>query len=430
MRVGLYLRGFEESLRGVCNRPMPGEKGRSMLRLMSLLAMGLIVEMVFFGPLGLLLAGIPIRKVLIAALVVSSIVPMLTRKAEGNWQVGLLISIILFLLTWGFVIPLSNNIDLKMSVAEIQPFVAILLIFPFYYLFVEYGPKRYLNVLVISTAIMAIIVIFLWLCTNVLGLTGIGITARNFYTGLNDSDIGVYIGPMPDGSFRIMLINFVLFPIMLSYHNWERPNLPWSAFYAVAIFATGTRAFLGVGMIIIGTALLRKRPVLAVPVIAALVGFGSIYIINHQELHVFDFSSDFSSSAARYVQFFSLMNLFLNFPILGAGFGASAGVIRSFDAPYSYELTYVALLAKIGIVGALIVGVAMTAWIKKSMRNNQNWMSVIVLVVAVVLMTATNPYLINLVGMSIAAFLVAIGIWANRPVLALSAPTFQHEDEK
>ena len=98
---------------------------------MSLLAMGLIVEMVFFGPLGLLLAGVPVRKVLIGALVVSSIVQMLVRKAEGNWQVWLMISIILFLLIWGFVVPLSNNIDLRMSVAEIQPFVAVLLVFPF-----------------------------------------------------------------------------------------------------------------------------------------------------------------------------------------------------------------------------------------------------------------------------------------------------------
>ncbi|WP_146173388.1 hypothetical protein [Sphingomonas faeni] len=396
---------------------------------MSLLAMGLIVEMVFFGPLGLLLAGVPVRKVLIGALVVSSIVQMLVRKAEGNWQVWLLISIILFLLIWGFVVPLSNNIDLRMSVAEIQPFVAVLLVFPFYYLFAEYGPKPYLNILVISTAVMAVIVIFLWLCTNVLGLTGIGITARNFYTGLNDSDIGVYIGPMPDGSFRIMLINFVLFPIMMSYHNWDKPNIPWSAFYAVAIFATGTRAFLGVGAIIIGVALLRKRPVLAVPVVAALAGFASIYILNHQDLHIFDFSSDFTSSSARYVQFFSLMNLFWRFPIFGAGFGASAGVVRSFDAPYSYELTYVALLAKIGIVGALILGGALTAWIGRSMRASPNWVSIAVLVISVVLMTATNPYLINLVGMSIVAFMVAIGVWANRPVSALAAPVHQYENE-
>lgn len=399
-----------------------------MLRLMSLLAMGLIVEMVFFGPLGLLLFGIPIRKVLIAGLALSAIVQMAGRKAEGNWQVGLLISIMLFLLAWGFVVPMTNGIDLKMSVAEIQPFVAIFLIFPFYYLFSAFGPKPYLRVLTIATAAMAVIVIFLWFCTNVLGLTGIGITARDFYTGLNNSDIGVYIGPMPDGSFRIMLINFILFPIMLSYHNWKKASLPWSAFYALAIFSTGTRAFLGVGALIIGTALLRKRPILAVPIIAAAVGFSTIYMLNHPEMRIFDFSSDFTSSSARYVQFFSLMNLFWQHPIFGAGFGASAGVVRSFDAPYSYELTYVALLAKIGIVGALVLGLPMAVWLGRTMRNNRDWMSIVILIVTVVLMTATNPYLINLVGLSIVAFLVAIGIWANRTKPAAPVPTLPFQD--
>lgn len=395
-----------------------------MLRVMSLLAMGLIVELVFFGPLGLLLVGIPVRKVLIGGLILLSIVQMLSRRAEGNWQIGLLITIMLFLLIWGVVVPMGNGVDLKMAVAEIQPFVAIFLIFPFYYLFSAFGPKPYLRVLIAATTVMAVIVIILWFLTNVLGQTGIGITARDFYTGLNNSDTGVYIGPMPDGSFRIMLINFILFPILLSYYNWKQASLPWSAFYALAIFSTGTRAFLGVGALIIGTGLLRKRPILAVPIIAAAAGFGSIYMLNHPEMRIFDFSSDFTSSSARYVQFFSLMNLFWQHPITGAGFGASAGVVRSFDAPYSYELTYVALLAKIGIVGALALGLPLAVWLGRTMRGNRDWMSVAVLVVTVVLMTATNPYLINLVGLSIVAFLVAMGLWANRAkqVASLAPP--------
>jgi hypothetical protein len=394
-----------------------------MLRVMSLLAMGLIVELVFFGPLGLLLAGIPVRKVLIAGLILLSIVQMLGRRAEGSWQIGLLIAIALFLLVWGLIVPMGSNVQLKMSIAEIQPFVAIFLIFPFYYLFSAFGPLPYLRTLVIATTVMAVIVIILWFLTNVLGQTGFGITARNFYTGLNDSDTGVYIGPMPDGSFRIMLINFVLFPILLIYHNWERASLPWSAFYALAIFSTGTRAFLGVGALIVGTALLRKRPILAVPIIAAVVGLGSIYMFNRPEMRILDFSSDFTSSSARYVQFFSLMNLFWQHPMVGAGFGASAGVVRSFDAPYSYELTYVALLAKIGIVGALALGLPLAVWLWRTMRDNRDWMSIVVLVLSVVLMTATNPYLINLVGLSIVAFLVAIGLWANRAKQVGPGPT-------
>ena len=398
-----------------------------MLRLMSLLASALIVEMVFFGPLGLLLLGIPVRKVLIAGLILCSIAPTLLRRSNERWQAWLLLSFALFLAVWGFIVPASNGVDIRMTLAEVQPFVALLLIFPLYALFESYGPQPYFRILVISTAAMACIVIALWFASNVVGLVGIGLAAREFYIGLNDSDLGVYIGPMPDGSFRIMLINFILFPIMMSYHNWRRFSLGWSAFYALAIFATGTRAFLGVGAIIIAAALIRRRAALAIP--AALVaGFFAVsYIVTQQGVRIFDFTSDLTSSSARYVQFFSLLNLFWSHPIFGAGFGASARVIRSIEAPYSYELTYVALLAKLGIVGVILVGGSMLIWLGRSMRHNPNWISVVALALAVVLMTATNPYLINLVGMSIIAFLIAIGLWVGRATFLPDDSSFQNQ---
>lgn len=385
-----------------------------MLRLMSFLASALIVEMVFFGPLGLLLFGIPVRKVLIAGLILCSILPTLLRRTNERWQVWLLLSFVLFLAVWGFIVPASNGVDIRMTLAEVQPFVALLLIFPLYALFEAYGPQPYFKVLIISTTVMACIVIGLWFASNVLGMIGVGLAARDFYIGLNDSDVGVYIGPMPDGSFRIMLINFILFPIMMSYHNWRRFNVGWSAFYALAIFATGTRAFLGVGAIIIAAALIRRRAAVAIP--AALIAgfFAASYIVTQQGVRIFDFTSDLTSSSARYVQFFSLLNLFWSHPVFGAGFGASARVIRSIDAPYSYELTYVALLAKLGMVGASLVGGAMLIWLSRTMRHNANGISVAALALAIVLITATNPYLINLVGMSIVAFLIAIGLWVNR----------------
>jgi membrane protein implicated in regulation of membrane protease activity len=386
-----------------------------MLRLMSLLASALIVEMVFFGPLGLLVAGIPIRKVLIAGLILCSVIPMLLRRTDERWQIWLLLSFVLFLAVWGFIVPASNGVDINMTLAEIQPFVALLLIFPIYTLFDTYGPAPYLKILVVSTAAMASIVIVLWFASNVIGQVGLGIAARDFYIGLNDSDIGVYIGPMPDGSFRIMLINFILFPIMMSYHNWNRFNPAWTAFYALAIFATGTRAFLGVAAIIIAASLLRRRAALAVPLLIIAGFFAVSYAVSQQGVRVFDFTSDLTSSSARYVQFFSLLNLFWSHPIFGAGFGASARVVRSIEAPYSYELTYVALLAKLGLIGAILVGGAMLVWLGRSMRYNPNRISIAALAIAVVLMTASNPYLINLVGMSIVAFLIAIGMWVNRP---------------
>ena len=379
---------------------------------MSFLAMGLIVEMVFFGPIGLLMFDIPVRKTLIGALVLCSIFPMLHKKSSQTWPIWLTLSASAFLAIWGYIVPLSRNVDVNMSIIEIQPFIAILLIIPFYYLFMQYGPGPYLKTIRITTGLMAAIVIFLWATTNVLGMNNVGISARDFYIALNDTDFGIYIGPMPDGSFRITLINFILFPIMIAYYNWEKINLPWSAFYGLATFATGTRAFFGVGALLIVIALLRKKPVLTVPAIIGTIGVAANYMLTHPELRIFDFFSDFTSLSARYVQFFSLMNLFWQNPIFGAGFGANASIIRSIDSPFSYELTYVALLAKLGIIGAIILTVTMLLWIANLMRHSRNSISIAGLVIATLLMTATNPYLINLVGMSIAAFLISLGNWA------------------
>lgn len=385
-----------------------------MLPLMSACAMALIVEMVFFGPIGLNVLDIPIRKVLIGILILSSLVPMLTRKATEVWQVWLLIGMVLFLLVWGIVVPLANGVRLDMSIAEMQPIVAILLLFPFFYLFLEYGPHRYLKVLEISATIMAIIVSVFYVLTNIFGFVALGYELRQFYYSLNETDFGIYIGLLPDGSFRLMLVNFIIFPIMLSFYTWTRINISMVALFSFATFATGTRAFLGVAVLVVGVAMIRKRPVLAVPAIAIILYLIFYYVLQDSELRIFDFTSDFTSVSARFSQFFALTAMFDSYPVFGAGLGASASVIRSIDAPYSYELTYIALFAKLGIIGSAVVVLSLVLWLGRLMRTNPDRASILTLIAGIIMMTATNPYLINLVGMTITAFLLAMGMWYNK----------------
>lgn len=385
-----------------------------MIRLMSLLASALIIETIIFGPLGLNFYDISVRKALIASLVAGSTIPMLVQRTRERWQIWLLAASVLFLTVWAFIVPESNNVQTKMTLAEAQPLVALFLVFPLYMLFSAFGPSRYLRLAAYTSAAMATLVIFLWFTSNLMGATSFALAARDFYIGLNDNDLGIYIGPMPDGSFRVTLINFMIFPIMLGYHNWRRFSPAWTAFYAVAIFATGTRAFLGVGAIIVFVAIARRRPALTVPALLIAAFYVASHLVSGNGLRVLNFTSDLTSSSARYVQFFSLMNLFWLHPMLGAGLGANASVIRSLEAPYSYELTYVALLAKLGIVGTMAISLPLFLWIGKLMRHSQNWISIATLSIAIILMTASNPYLINLVGMSLVAFLLAMSIWANR----------------
>jgi hypothetical protein len=380
-----------------------------MLRLMSFLGVILIIELILFGPLGLTVFDISIRKVLVAALIGASIVPILSQRPMVIWQINLFLGAIVFLAIWGGVVPLVNNIDLRMTVAEVQPLVALLLILPFYQLIRYDGAEYYLKIIRRCSAALGVIVILIWVASNILGRVDIGLAMRQFYIGMNDSETGVYIGPMPDGTFRVMLINFILFPIMLCYYNWKKTNFAWSAFYMVAIFATGTRAFLLAGALILGVSLIRKRPLLGISAAAAVALAALIYVGDLQRLRVFELSSELTSTSARYLQFFSLTELFWEHPIFGAGFGASAVVIRSIESPYSYELTYVALLAKLGIVGSAIIVLLLANWLFRLMRRSPDWPSMLALVSSIILMTASNPYLINMVGLAIVAFIIALG---------------------
>ena len=382
-----------------------------MLPIMAVFAVYLILDMIFLGPLGLNIYDVPIRKAVIGILIVSAVVPMLTRKSKETWPIWLMISMIAFLLVWGVAVPQSNGVNLQLSIAEVQPMVALLLIFPFYFLFSEYGPGKFLWLLQISTLTMGMIIVVLFIITNVLGNWGIGYNVRSFYYNLNDSDFGIYIGGLLDGSFRLMLINFIIFPLMVSYYSWDRINIPMAAFFTAASFATGTRAFVGVAGLVLAAATLRKKPTLALPFL--LLGSYLVYtlFIRDSSLRILDFESDLTLTSARYVQFFALVDLFKTHPLMGAGFGASAAVIRSYEAPYSYELTYLALLAKLGIVGIMILFGSLTLWAGRLARQGANGLSISMLMTSIVLITATNPYLINLVGMSIIAFLVALGLW-------------------
>lgn len=70
----------------------------------------------------------------------------------------------------------------------------------------------------------------------------------------------------------------------------------------------------------------------------------------------FDFESEggTESTQARTLQFFSLINGWINTSILfGAGNGATADVVRSTEMAWAYELTYVYLLFSTGLVGFL-----------------------------------------------------------------------------
>ena len=109
------------------------------------------------------------------------------------------------------------------------------------------------------------------------------------------------------------------------------------------------------------------------------------------------------SDEDRYQQILPLINSWLNHPFFGQGFGASATLIRSEDAPFSYELFVLSLLMKVGIFGflllLLILGQLTYSAIKihrKIDSKESAWL--LSLVVSITFIGNTNPYLTSLLG--------------------------------
>lgn len=113
----------------------------------------------------------------------------------------------------------------------------------------------------------------------------------------------------------------------------------------------------------------------------------------------FQFNSD-PVAMSRRDQFNALIDGWHEAPLFGTGHGMPARVIRSDETPWSYELSYVALLYHTGVVGTVIygAGIAWIAWLSYGIAR-RGWPGAAALVATLVgtssflVANATNPYL-------------------------------------
>lgn len=116
----------------------------------------------------------------------------------------------------------------------------------------------------------------------------------------------------------------------------------------------------------------------------------------------FDFGDSSNLSAyARAEQFYALLHGWMDNPLFGSGHGAAApGSIRSDEHPWAYELTYLALLFQIGLVGSLVYASALLWMFVKSIRLVRvrpeaaaMLLPLLVGLTGFLIANATNPYL-------------------------------------
>jgi len=83
--------------------------------------------------------------------------------------------------------------------------------------------------------------------------------------------------------------------------------------------------------------------------------------------------------------------------------------VRSEETPFSYELTVLAMLMKTGVFGLLTLGIiVMALWLPALLQRSSRSRTACAgmgAIMAFLAASATNPYLVNFVGMSALSFM-------------------------
>jgi cell division protein FtsW (lipid II flippase) len=208
-----------------------------------------------------------------------------------------------------------------------------------------------------------------------------------------------------------MWVVAMLFPFAILIRSPARLTSfsTWALIMTAGAWASGSRAILASCAIAIAGSLWVYRRRISLAVAPAVIVLVMLLAEDAQKLRIFQLAGEFDEVNPRGEQLRSLLSMFESNQLFGAGLGAVAESIRSERAEYSYELTYVALLAKVGLIGAVAATAVATLGFSRvfRMRPQARFMAGIATLMFV-LETGSNPYLLNLFGMYLLVVLLCV----------------------
>jgi O-Antigen ligase len=215
--------------------------------------------------------------------------------------------------------------------------------------------------------------------------------------------------------------------IGVSTKRWQTRAMAFAAAGAIVwgLFASGTRgcwlaSFIGISVLITLAKVGHRLKILA------LVFTGAIFVLqlfpqtfkNTSQLIDLAFNTREQGNVVRVEQAGILIDAGLEHPFIGNGFGHTlTNLTRSDQAPYSFELEWLALFMKMGILGSAI-WVAFFGWLlhtllkfSKSLPDPLDSMiarGICGGFVGVLAVSAANPYFSGAAGMGISAVAVVV----------------------
>lgn len=371
------------------------------------------------------LLPIPLREILFLVLLI---------KLFLNWKKGfrdkhglILFTIAVLLPVYGFLISLYRGNNITFALSDSQGYLFLITGIGLYSLiyFKPYLKHSLLKHFLISSGLVAISTLILLLAhiTNIFSLDD----TRQL---LVDHNLG-FAGIETNGSYRIFLRSHIYVAISLVislgfFLSFKMSfskriiNLLFITICITSLVVSNTRALLigciiGLFVYLIGTKITKRYILfiyslffLSLPVFMFFMD--KISTIFERVLSAFDFNNDLSNSIrseqARY-----LIDEFLNYPILGKGFGATldSGYTRSAEIPYSFELSYLELLYKLGLFGFAIflACLLMFFFVVKSTSDLKFRKILIASLLVFFFISFSNPYIVSSLGMFLLSILYA-----------------------
>ena len=140
-------------------------------------------------------------------------------------------------------------------------------------------------------------------------------------------------------------------------------------------------------------------------------------------------SSAFSAEDERSVQSAYLLQKFVQYPVMGTGFGVGAGYVRNEERPWIYELTYHQILFNFGVVGSALLLALFAAYlalassvIRRGGRDAGTAFCLMTGFFAFLLGAYSNPYLGSFDFLVVIATLPLLSTFAERQGTGAKAP--------
>jgi O-antigen ligase len=318
-----------------------------------------------------------LRKFFFGAFAVLSVVLYFSRHdRDRRATMALLLALLMLIFVWAVAIPITAlRGNLRHAISDSAPLLAsgialLSLNFPL-------ESNNWEKIRKVSfTALIAFAALHILLFLGFSMAPNLGESAKVILTGLwepvgSEDYLYVFLAPLTQNTHRIYFGSSFLLLLGL-YLGIQVKGSTYSGFrwvralflltFFAALWATNTRSLLlGAAAFIpltLGLVWLLPRLPFNVLTIAGLlvapffVSFLFAPVLDPDFLSGIGLSRE-GSDDLRSEQFRPLLAAFLQSPLVGIGFGSGIDLVRSEVAPYAYELTVLAILMKIGIIGVL-----------------------------------------------------------------------------